>query len=77
MSTRRYLPWLLLCSASAAWCQTALPAIEVEAIVTTDLGTQADDASRQREQHTLQHLLADQPPPAASQRPAHRQLFGH
>ena len=39
MSTRRYLLWLLLCSASAAWCQTALPANEVEAVVTTDLGT--------------------------------------
>jgi peptidyl-prolyl cis-trans isomerase B (cyclophilin B) len=39
MSTRRYLLWLLLCSASPAWCQTALPANEVEAIVATDLGT--------------------------------------
>ena len=39
MSRRGYLLWLLLFSASAAWCQTALPANEVEAIVTTDLGT--------------------------------------
>ena len=39
MSTRRYLLWMLLCSASPAWCQTALPANEVEAIVATDLGT--------------------------------------
>ncbi len=39
MSTRRYLLCLLLCSATAAWCQTALPATEVEAVVTTDLGT--------------------------------------
>jgi len=39
MSTRRYLFWLSLCSVSPAWCQTALPANEVEAIVTTDLGT--------------------------------------
>ena len=38
MGTQRYLLWLLLCSASAAWCQTGLPANEVEAIVTTDLG---------------------------------------
>lgn len=39
MGTRCYLLWLLLCSASAAWCQTGVPANEVEAIVTTDLGT--------------------------------------
>ncbi len=30
---------LLLYSGAAAWCQTALPANEVEAVVTTDLGT--------------------------------------
>src|SRR5579872_4681494 len=39
MTTRRYLPCMLLCSVTAAWCQTALPATEVEAVVTTDLGT--------------------------------------
>src|SRR5882757_8497946 len=39
MSTRRYLLCLLLCSAAPAWGQTALPATEVEAVVTTDLGT--------------------------------------
>ena len=39
MSTRHYLLWLLLYSASAARGQTALPANEVEAVVTTDLGT--------------------------------------
>ena len=39
MSTCRHLLWLSLCCASASWCQTALPAHEVEAIVTTDLGT--------------------------------------
>jgi len=39
MSTRRYLLGLLICSATAAWGQTALPPAEVEAVVTTDLGT--------------------------------------
>src|SRR5450432_2922106 len=39
MSTRRYLLYLLICSASAAWGQTGRPATEVEAVVTTDLGT--------------------------------------
>ena len=39
MSTRRYLLGLLICSATVAWGQTALPATELEAVVTTDLGT--------------------------------------
>ena len=39
MSTRRYLLRLLFCSAVATWGQTALPPAEVEAVVTTDLGT--------------------------------------
>jgi cyclophilin family peptidyl-prolyl cis-trans isomerase len=39
MSTRRYLLGLVICSATAAWGQTALPPAEVEAVVTTDLGT--------------------------------------
>jgi len=39
MDTRRYLLCLLLCSASATWGQPTLPATEVEAVVTTDLGT--------------------------------------
>ena len=39
MSTPRYLFWLLIASATTAWGQTALPAAEVEAVVTTDLGT--------------------------------------
>src|SRR5258707_7409644 len=39
MDTRRYLPCLLLCSATLAWGQTALPATELEAVVATALGT--------------------------------------
>jgi cyclophilin family peptidyl-prolyl cis-trans isomerase len=39
MKARRYLLCLLLGSASAAWGQTAISANEVEAVVTTDLGT--------------------------------------
>ena len=39
MIARRYLLGLLICSMGAAWCQTALLATEVEAMVTTDLGT--------------------------------------
>jgi len=39
MSARCYLLGLSLCFANAAWGQTMLPAIEVEAVVTTDLGT--------------------------------------
>src|ERR1700747_3340933 len=39
MRTRHHLRWLLFCSARAAWCQTALRASELEAVVTTDLGT--------------------------------------
>src|ERR1700685_1977594 len=39
MSTHRYLLYFSLCFASVAWCQTALPPSEVEAVVTTDLGT--------------------------------------
>jgi cyclophilin family peptidyl-prolyl cis-trans isomerase len=39
MNTRRYLLCLLYGFATAAWGQTTLPAAEVEAVVTTDLGT--------------------------------------
>jgi cyclophilin family peptidyl-prolyl cis-trans isomerase len=39
MDPRRFLPGLLFCSALAAWGQNALAPNEVEAVVTTDLGT--------------------------------------
>ena len=40
MRTSRYLVFLLpVCFATGAWAQAALPATEVEAVVTTDLGT--------------------------------------
>src|SRR5665213_814757 len=39
MSTRRHLLGLLLCAATGAGGQTARPPTEVEAVVTTDLGT--------------------------------------
>src|SRR5258706_16384929 len=39
MSTRHYLLGLLTCSATMAWGQTSLPSTELEAVVTTDLGT--------------------------------------
>jgi cyclophilin family peptidyl-prolyl cis-trans isomerase len=39
MSARCYLLGLSLCFATAAWGQMMLPATEVEAVVTTDLGT--------------------------------------
>ena len=40
MRTSRYLVFLLpICFATGAWAQAALPATEVEAVVTTDLGT--------------------------------------
>jgi cyclophilin family peptidyl-prolyl cis-trans isomerase len=39
MSTRHYLLGLLICSATMAWGQTSLPSTELEAVVTTDLGT--------------------------------------
>ncbi len=39
MSMRHYLLGLMICSATMAWGQTTLPANEVEAVVTTDLGT--------------------------------------
>jgi cyclophilin family peptidyl-prolyl cis-trans isomerase len=39
MSTRHYLLGLMICSATMAWGQTALPSTELEAVVATDLGT--------------------------------------
>jgi cyclophilin family peptidyl-prolyl cis-trans isomerase len=39
MVTRRYLLCLLVCSAITSWGQAVLPPTEVEAVVTTDLGT--------------------------------------
>src|SRR5438270_863778 len=39
MRKHRYLLTLLLCSATGAWSQTPLPTSEVEAVVTTELGT--------------------------------------
>jgi len=39
MSTHRYLLGLMICSVTMAWGQTAVPSTELEAVVTTDLGT--------------------------------------